>query len=101
MGDHGARISAGMHVESMSERDMIDNYPALYAIRGPGIEPGYDVRKTSIQRLSAEYFSGKPAEALGPDELTVSIDRQDAEVAVDRPMPDFGAARAQVGGGGV
>ena len=68
---------------------MIDNYSALYAIKGPGIEPGYDSRKVSIQRLTAEYFSGKTLEELGPDNPNVVIDSKEQGKVVLREMPDF------------
>lgn len=91
-GDHGSRISGGQYAETQSERDMIDNYSALYAIRRPGVAPGYDARKTSVQRLTAEYFSGA---VPGPDELTVAMDSKVDGNVVVRPMPDFGAAVAE------
>lgn len=88
-GDHGSRISSGHFIENLSKRDMIDNYSALYAIKGPGIEPGYDSRKVSIQRLTAEYFSGKTLEELGPDNPNVVIDSKEQGKVVLREMPDF------------
>jgi hypothetical protein len=87
-GDHGPRISAGQYVEGLSDRDMIDNYSALYAIRRPGTESGYDSRKVSVQRLTAEYFSAEGAE-LGPDDPTVVIDSREVGTVVVRQMPDF------------
>ena len=85
-GDHGARISAGMYFESLSERDLIDNYSALYAIRGASIPAGYDGRMTSIQRLTAEYFAPGGGTAIGPDDLTVAIDTREGQ-DVDQRMP--------------
>jgi len=90
-GDHGPRISAGQYVENVSARDMIDNYSALYAIRSPKVKPGYDSRKTSVQRLTAEYFS-RPGADLGPDDPTVAIDSKENGRVVVRLMPDFGSA---------
>jgi hypothetical protein len=90
-GDHGARISAGQYAESLSDRDMVDNYAALYAVRKPGLARGYDLREVSVQRLTAELFSGKTVEELGPDEPRVAIDSRSGGVVL-RPMPDFGAA---------
>lgn len=88
-GDHGARISAGMYAETQSDRDMIDNYSALYAIKTPGIEPGDDTRQVSVQRLTAEYFSGKTAEELGPDNRTVVLDSKKMGKVILREMPDL------------
>jgi arylsulfatase A-like enzyme len=86
-GDHGGRISAGMFAENVGARDMVDNYSALYAIRRPGVAPGDDPRLTSVQRLTAEYFSGLTPDELGPDNLTVVLDsREDGRVIV-RPAP--------------
>jgi hypothetical protein len=90
-GDHGARISAGQYAEDLSDRDMVDNYAALYAARKPGLAPGYDLREASVQRLTAEFFSGKTPDELGPDERTVVIDSRNGSVVL-RPMPDFGAS---------
>jgi hypothetical protein len=91
-GDHGSRISSGQFVEHMTARDMVDNYSALYAVRMPGVAAGFDTRETSVQRLTAEYFSGRSAADLGPDNLTVTIDSaENGQVAI-RPMPDFGQA---------
>lgn len=90
-GDHGARISAGQFAESQSDRDMIDNYSALYAIKRPDIEPGYDTRQVSIQRLTAEYFSGNTPAELGPDNQIVVIDSKEPGRVVLREMPSFGS----------
>jgi hypothetical protein len=90
-GDHGARISSGQYAESLSDRDMVDNYSALYAVRKPGLAPGYDLREVSVQRLTAEFFSGKTPAALGRDEPSVVVDSRNGSVVL-RPMPDFGAS---------
>ena len=88
-GDHGSRISSGQYVEHMTARDMVDNYSALYALRMPGVAAGLDPRETSVQRLTAEYFSGRNATELGPDNLTVTIDSVEDGKVAERPMPDF------------
>lgn len=88
-GDHGSRISAGQYVETISRRDMVDNYSALYAIKAPHITPGIDRRKTSVQRLTAEFFSGRTAQQLGPDVPTVVIDSKNEGTVVVKAMPDF------------
>ena len=91
-GDHGPRISAGQYAESVSSRDLIDNYSTLYAIRGPGIEPGYDGLQRSVQRLTAEYFVDD-GESLGPDSLTVVVDSKEAGQVVIRSMADLSPAK--------
>lgn len=91
-GDHGARISAGRFAETLNERDLVDNHSALFAIRSPAIEPGYDTRKTSIQRLNAEYFGPDP-DRLPPDNGTVVNDSRSPGRVEVRQMPDFADAR--------
>lgn len=88
-GDHGSRISAGRLAENLSDRDMIDNFSALYAIRGRGIDPGYDQRIISVQRLTADYFSGLTQDELGPVNRTVVLDTVAGDHVVLREMPDF------------
>lgn len=91
-GDHGSRISAGRFAETVSDRDIVDNNSALFAVRRPDLAPGYDTRKISVQRLMAEYF-GPPGTTLGPDEPTVVLDSREEGIVAVRPMPDFGNAR--------
>jgi hypothetical protein len=90
-GDHGTRMSPGQYAEHLSDRDLIDNYSALFAIRGPGITPGVDGRSASVQRLIAEYFDPQHT-ALVPDDATVVIDSEAPGHVVVRRMPDFGHA---------
>jgi hypothetical protein len=92
-GDHGSRLSATMFAENMTTRDMLDNYPALYAIKTPRLLPGPDDRKVSIQRLSAEFFSGQTRVELGPTNDDVAIDRRTTGQVEVRSMPDFGHRR--------
>jgi hypothetical protein len=90
-GDHGSRISAGSEAENLTDRDMVDNFSTLYAIKGPDIVPGYDERSVSIQRLTAEYFSGESKAGLGDDPLTVAVDSKDGVTVVPRKMPKMNA----------
>ena len=94
LGDHGSRISAGhrwvrgpRRIKKYSIQDLVDNHSALFAIRGPGISPGYDLRHTSIQRLTAEYLGD--SDDLGPDNRTIVVLAAPNKVKV-LPMPDFG-----------
>ena len=93
-GDHGPRISSGQYVERLTERDMVDNYSTLYAIRAPGLEPGYDTRLVSVQQLTAEYFGGEDLEP-GPAVPTVVVDSEDEGKVEVLPMPSFAAVAAQ------
>ena len=91
-GDHGARISSGRFLENLQVQDYIDNYSTAFSIKGPHIEAGFDMRKVSIQRLFAEYFSHKDLAELAPDFLeTVSVEVEKDVRTSQGPMPDFGA----------
>lgn len=93
-GDHGSRISMSHHVETMSHQDFLDNYPAYFSIRGPGIEPGYDQRSVSLQRLFAEYFGSQTARAQNPSEAArVVVKSNSSKQAVEVDMPAFGAVQ--------
>lgn len=95
-GDHSSRISLSHYLESMSPEDFIDNYPAFFATRGPGIEPGYDYRFVSLQELFAEYISPEPARRgeNARDGLVVVQSKGPKEV-VEVKMPVFGAAQCK------
>ncbi len=56
-GDHGSRISMSHFGETMSRQDFIDNYAALFSIHAPGVEPVYDLRFVSLQRLFTEFLA--------------------------------------------
>ena len=44
----------------LSDRDIIDNFSVLYAVKQPGVQAGYDAAVRSIQALFAETFLNKP-----------------------------------------
>ncbi len=45
-GDHGSRISviepAAQYADQVTDRDLIDSYATLFAMRGPTVTAGYD-----------------------------------------------------------
>lgn len=84
-GDHGSRISGGRFAETVTERDLVDNHSTLFAIRAPGVGGGYDLRRASVQQLTAEYFGGlsRPVD----DDLSLVIDSRQEGGAVVLPMP--------------
>lgn len=88
-GDHGSRISGGRFAETVTERDLIDNHAALYAIRAPGIGPGYDLREVSIQALTAEYFGGRVPPLGSSDDRSIVIDVGATGDIQVRQMPDL------------
>lgn len=63
-GDHGSRISIwnpeAEFAEQLSDRDIIDNFSVLYAVKQPGVPGGYDATARSIQALFAETFLNRP-----------------------------------------
>lgn len=85
-GDHGSRISAGRNVETMSPRDYVDNYSALYAIRKPGVEMGTDYSLHSVQWLNASLFRGNVPE-VAPT-VVASMQGESDEPAVYAPITD-------------
>ena len=67
---------------------MVDDCSTFFVIRGPNVELGDDSRMTSVQRLTAEYFSDREG-ALGPDHFTVAIDAMETGRGVVCPIPDI------------
>jgi len=62
-GDHGSRISMvpenRRFADLLSDTDMVDLYSVLFAVRGPGIDSGFDDSLRSIQSLFAEIMLGR------------------------------------------
>ena len=60
-GDHGSRINlidpSIDVVDRMVDSDFLDAFSTLFAIRAPGIEPGYDLSTRSIQELVANWVA--------------------------------------------
>jgi hypothetical protein len=61
-GDHGARLPiigpSNSNNVPLSAEDVIDSYSTLFAIKAPGITPGYDTRLLSIQALMENIVKG-------------------------------------------
>jgi hypothetical protein len=59
-GDHGSRISIydpwPQTRSLLSEDDLFDHYATLYAVKRPGVAPGYSREQRSIQALFGEQF---------------------------------------------
>ena len=57
-GDHGSRINLNRpqasNVEQMLISDYADSFSTLLAVKGPGHEPGYDLRRIAIQDILPE-----------------------------------------------
>lgn len=92
-GDHGSRIARSYYVEYMSAEDMIANHATLFAIRKPGVAPGYDVDFISLQHLFTNYVA-PVSERASHDRVIVKSLKNDAlqEVA----MPEFAAQAGSI-----
>jgi hypothetical protein len=66
--DHGSRITVVDPVEVRRDRftplDSVDSFSALFAIRAPGIKPGYDKSLIALQNLFAGTVLGVPPPAV-------------------------------------
>jgi arylsulfatase A-like enzyme len=89
-GDHGSRISMSHFAETMSKRDLIDNYGALFSIHAPSVEPLYDLRFVSLQRLFTEFLAPRRIKR-GDDGQKHSVVVNTLEgSSVELEMPIFG-----------
>lgn len=95
-GDHGSRIaiwnpSITVH-ERLSDRDIIDNYSTLYAVKQPGVPPAYDLTERSIQALFAETFLGRPLRPESGDIVlrgAQRFERNPGDGSWLRPFPGY------------
>jgi hypothetical protein len=89
-GDHGSRISMSHVSETMSKQDFLDNYPALFSIRAPSVQPGYDLRFVSSQRLFTEFLApGRINRGDDDRKHNVVAETLDGG-SVELEMPSFG-----------
>jgi hypothetical protein len=83
-GDHGSRIGERPHlhtpVERFSERDLLDHYATLLAIKAPGIGAGAREEPAQLQAVFADTFLGaRPEAATGT--VLVRTDKDEFEKA--------------------
>ena len=70
-GDHGARIPlhfpSGLTLASgvLVDADFSDTFSTLYAIRAPGVSPGYDAAPRSVVELLNQHLGGEPSGEAG------------------------------------
>ena len=102
-GDHGARI--GEHAfraaaERMTERDLVDHFATLLAIKRPGITPGVRAQPVPIQRIFAETFLDGGVGAELPGRVWLRDETTDAFVSRSLSWPglpdDLSAVEAEV-----
>lgn len=90
-GDHGSRI--GQHAirappETLSERDLLDHFSTLLAIKAPGIAPGVHEEPVLLQRAFADNFLGGSENADGrPGEVLIWVESKDDFAARDLVWP--------------
>jgi len=89
MGDHGSRKSAGPSFESLDKQDYIDNHSTLFSIKAPGVSPGYDGRKISVQQLFAAFLAESMEVDLTEAEQTVAVPSLKSGEMRVVPMPNF------------
>jgi arylsulfatase A-like enzyme len=92
-GDHGSRITLANPLAAMSDyytdRDVIDGFSTLFAIRSETIEPGYDGLSRSIQNLFAELVLDKPAAAEANTVFLQKGQVDQRSPMEEVPMPEF------------
>jgi hypothetical protein len=61
-GDHGSRIGESRYhdvqASELSERDLVDHFSTLLAVKGPGVSPGVRSDSVSLQDFFARRFLG-------------------------------------------
>lgn len=99
-GDHGSRIARiaplTTQVQPLSDRDMVDMYSVLFALRMPSQTPGYRHGLVSAQALFRETLLGdpprnRPAEVYF-DYPATTLARPVKPPFPRNPMADFGRA---------
>jgi hypothetical protein len=108
-GDHGSRI--GEHhfrhlpAAALTERDTLDHYSTLLAVKAPGVVPGIREEPVVLQRLFSEIFFGAAPDSDASADVLVRQGIDDFAPrslvwpvpAAVRPVEDTLTARAEVG----
>ena len=80
-GDHGSRNGQIPYAvdkpERYSERDLLDNFATLLAIKAPGVAPGIREEPVALQRIFAERFLPGVAVQEGNNLLARDIDNRE------------------------
>lgn len=94
-GDHGSRIvrwEPPGNKKRLIPSDLVDGYSTLFAIKGPDLPPGYDMRIVPIQELFASLVNGGyaslPRTAARIEESTIFLSAGGKPETV--PMVNFG-----------
>jgi hypothetical protein len=92
-GDHGSRITGtppiGEYAAGLTRMDLVDSFSTSFAIRSPGVKPGYDTSVRSVQALFAELALRRPL-AEEPAVFYVTPDlRKPGTPMPEHPLPDL------------
>lgn len=92
-GDHGSRIPRyfprGTTLASgvLSDEDYSDTFSTLYAIKAPGVSPGYDAQPEPLVELLNHHLGGEPLRAQSS--CRVFLLEEDGERALTAVEPEF------------
>jgi hypothetical protein len=93
LGDHGSRIALVNPVEGLadqlSDRDIIDHFSSLFAIKRPGKPASYDSGARSIQALFAEEIFGRRLPDESSEVVLRRVDQRAKGPYGRRAMPSF------------
>ena len=95
-GDHGSRIVSheptSANQASMSAQDINDGYLALYAVKSPGIAPGYDFAVMALPELLQTLVlgAGVTAEAPAMAQRRIYLRNDPISDLVEMPIPCLG-----------
>jgi len=101
-GDHGSRIAHRLPSDSTLDdlipTDFLDSFSTLFAVKAPGIEPGYDRRLLPIDYL----FKRTVRDGLIPDDPKLAAHPfvyllNSGKTLIKHPMPQFGFGQMQAG----
>ncbi|MGH8771577.1 MAG: hypothetical protein ACREV2_10435 [Burkholderiales bacterium] len=70
----------------MSAQDLIANHAALFAIKKPGVQPGYDLEFVSLHDLFARHVSRVTGRSRGD---TVVVESAETGKRHETAMPHF------------
>jgi hypothetical protein len=93
-GDHGSRVfDTPEHKGAFTDEELVAGYSTLFAIRAPGLEPGYDPRPLPAWALldAAAWSEFKSAEPRLDNDFvpTVTLEDEDWRPVEKRPLPKW------------
>ena len=100
-GDHGSRLYLKEPTvdnrDELREFDYVNSFSTLLAVKAPGLEPKYDEQMVAIQDALAAVAHDQPLGQLsGRDKKPYVLLRNlEGVEMIRRPMPEFGATRAE------